>query len=129
MGGNVMNKKHIAILSAISIVIIGVLIWLKAPINIMELNPENILEIVMFDGNTGSTLIITDTKDVFYITKNLNSIKLIREKLSLGYTGYSFKTILYGNDGEELDGWNNFIINSEDSIRKDPFFYRLLKVA
>lgn len=31
---------------------------------------------------------------------------------------------IYLSDGNEADGWNNFIINSEDTIRKDPFFYQ-----
>ena len=26
----------------------------------------------------------------------------------------------------EADGWNNFVINSQDCIRKDPFFYRIV---
>lgn len=25
--------------------------------------------------------------------------------------------------GEEADGWNDFIINSDSLLRKDPFFY------
>ena len=32
---------------------------------------------------------------------------------------------IYLTDGNEADGWNNFIINSETSVRKDPFFYRV----
>jgi hypothetical protein len=30
-------------------------------------------------------------------------------------------------DGNEADGWNDFIINSDDTIRKDPFFYTVNK--
>ena len=40
--------------------------------------------------------------------------------------GYSFKMTIYLSDGNEADGWNNFIINSENTIRKDPFFYSVV---
>lgn len=50
---------------------------------------------------------------------------LTRDKLSMGYMGFSLKTTIYLKNGEEADGWNNFIINSADTIRKDPFFYKV----
>jgi len=41
--------------------------------------------------------------------------------------GYSFKVTIYLSDGNEAGDWNNFIINSDDTIRKDPFFYSVTK--
>ena len=35
--------------------------------------------------------------------------------------GYSFRTTIYKANGSV---YKTFIINSEDTIRKDPFFYR-----
>lgn len=122
-----MKQKQITILSVVVIIIIGILIWFKNPIDMTEINPEEIMEIAIFDGNTGSSLHITDKEDISYIIGNLNTIKLKRQKLSFGYTGYSFKTTIYGRNGEEIDGWNNFIINSKDTIRKDPFFYDVVE--
>lgn len=122
-----MKQKWIIILSVVAITIIGVLIWFKNPIDMMAANPEEIMEIAIFDGNTGGSLHITDKEDISYIIENLNTIKLKRGKLSSGYTGYSFKTTIYGNNGEEIGGWNNFIINSGDTIRKDPFFYEVVE--
>ncbi len=60
------------------------------------------------------------------ITENLNSLKLKRRKISSGYKGYSFRTTIYLDNGEEADGWNNFIINSSDTVRKDPFFFDVI---
>ena len=122
-----MRRKQIVIISAIAIVIIGIYIWFKTPINMMGTNPEEIMEIVIFDGNTGNSVRTFDKEDISYIIENLNNIKLKREKLSSGYVGYSFKITIYGNDGEKIDGWNNFIINSKDTIRKDPFFYKVVE--
>jgi hypothetical protein len=46
---------------------------------------------------------------------------MTREKVSVGYTGYSFRMNFYDNSGKEID---SFIINSTTTIRDDPFFYR-----
>lgn len=45
----------------------------------------------------------------------------------MGYSGYGYKLSVYLSDGNEAGDWNNFIINSEDTIRKDPFFYSVIK--
>ncbi len=99
------------------------LMWYKAPIDLMNLEPNKVLEIVIFNGNTGETTHIENEDEIAHIINELNSIKLKREKISLGSMGYSFKTTIYLKNGEEYDGWNNFIINSSSTIRKNPFFY------
>ena len=38
-----------------------------------------------------------------------------------------YKRQIYLSDGNEAGDWNNFIINSDDTIRKDPFFYSVTK--
>ena len=98
-----MRRKQIVIILAIAIVIIGIYIWFKIPINMIGINPEEIMEIFIFDGNTGTSVHIISKEDISHIIENLNTIKLKREKLSSRYVGYSFKTTLYGNDGEEVD--------------------------
>lgn len=122
-----MKKKLLIILSIISIVVISGVIWYISPLDLIQLNPEDVLEISIFDGNTGTSLHITKKEDITHIINNLNVVKLKRKKASTGYTGYSFKTTIYLNNGEEADGWNNFIINSKDTIRKDPFFYNVVE--
>ena len=122
-----MKKKLLIILSIISIVVISGVIWYISPLDLIQLNPEDVLEISIFDGNTGTSLHITEKEDITYIINNLNVVKLKRKKVSTGYTGYSFKTTIYLNNGEEANGWNNFIINSKDTIRKDSFFYNVVE--
>lgn len=122
-----MKRKLIIVLSIIGIVFISGIILYTKPLDLIQLNPEDVLEISIFDGNTGISLHLTKNEDITYIINNLNSIKLRRGKISTGYTGYSFKTTIYLNNGEEADGWNNFIINSKDTIRKDPFFYKVVE--
>lgn len=122
-----MKKKLIISILVVAVIITIILIWLKKPIDIMDISPNEVMEISIFDGNTGNSVKIFDKEDISYIIENLNKIKLKRGKLSFRYTGYSFKITIYGNDGEEIDGCNNFIINSKDTIRKDPFFYKVVE--
>lgn len=120
-----MVKRKICIILIIAALAIGgCFIWYNAPVDFVRLSANDVLEIVVFNGNTGETLHISDKEDINYILSNWNDVTLKRDKISIGYMGFSFKTTIYLNDGEEADGWNNFIINSSDTIRKDPFFYK-----
>ncbi len=120
-----MNKKVKIVIAVLAVLAAGVLLWYNMPIKLMDLKPEKVMEITVFNGNTGNVTHITDKEEIENMINDLNDVKLRRDKLSTGYTGFSFKITIYLTDGNEADGWNNFIINSEDTIRKDPFFYRV----
>ncbi len=122
-----MKKKIIILLSVVAIFLVGFSIWYNVPIDLMSLEHNEVLEIVVFNGNTGNTTHITDKEQIQHIIENLNDVELKRSKPSVGYSGFSFKTTIYLLDGNEADDWNNFIINSDDTIRKDPFFYTVNK--
>ena len=122
-----MKKKIIILLSAMAILSAGIAIWYNTPIDLMDLDHNEVMEIVVFNGNSGNTTHIKDKEQIQHIIANLNDVEVKRAKLSVGYSGYSFKVTIYLSDGNEADDWNNFIINSDDSIRKDPFFYSVTK--
>lgn len=120
-----MNKKAKTVIAVLAVLAAGFLLWYNLPIKLLDLEPKNVMEITVFNGNTGKLTHITDEEEIENIIENLNEVKIKRYKPSVGYSGYSFKMTIYLTDGNEADGWNNFIINSEDTIRKDPFFYRV----
>ena len=120
-----MNKKSKTVIAVLAVLAAGFLLWYNLPIKLLDLEPKNVMEITVFNGNTGKLTHITDEEEIENIIENLNDVKIKRYKPSVGYSGYSFKMTIYLTDGNEADGWNNFIINSEDTIRKDPFFYRV----
>lgn len=122
-----MKKKIIILLSAMAILFAGIAIWYNTLIDLMDLDHNEVMEIVVFNGNSGNTTHIKDKEQIQHIIANLNDVEVKRAKLSVGYSGYSFKVTIYLSDGNEADDWNNFIINSDDSIRKDPFFYSVTK--
>lgn len=122
-----MKKKIIILLSTMAILFAGIAIWYNTPIDLMDLDHNEVMEIAVFNGNSGNTTHIKDKEQIQHIIANLNDVEVKRAKLSVGYSGYSFKVTIYLSDGNEADDWNNFIINSDDSIRKDPFFYSVTK--
>ena len=117
-------KKRAAILAAAAMVLLIICaVWYRTPINLMDLDPDEVLEIVVFNGGTGSVTHIGDTNQIATIIDALNEFTVKREKPSACYSGFSFKITIYLSDGNQADDWNNFIINSNDTIRKVPFFY------
>ena len=120
-------KKKAPLLSIVLILLVGIAVWYNAPIDLMDLDADEVMEIVVFNGNSGNATHIEDKEQIQHIIGNLNDVCIKRSGLSAGYTGYSFKVTIYLSDGNEADGWNDFIINSDDTIRKDPFFYSVTK--
>lgn len=115
------RKGFIAISCSIAAVVIGYIIWWNVPCSIISIEPAEVSKIEVFDGNTGKSVTITDVNDIEHIIENLSAVTLRKDKISLGYMGYSFRTTIYKVGG---DVYKKFIINSKDTIRKDPFFYR-----
>ena len=122
-----MKKKIPILLSMVLIPLVGIAVWYNAPIDLMNLDADEVMEIVVFNGNSGNTTHIEDKGQIQHIIDNLNDVEVKRAKLSAGYSGYCFKVTIYLSDGNQADDWNNFIINSDDTIRKDPFFYSVSK--
>ena len=122
-----MKRKMPIVLSVVLILLAGITVWYNAPIDLMNLDADEVMEIVVFNGNSGKASHIEDKEQIQHIIDNLNDVEVKRSKLSAGYSGYSFKITIYLSDGNEADDWNNFIINSDDTIRKDPFFYSVIK--
>lgn len=122
-----MKKKISIFLPVIAILFVGIAVWYHAPIDLMNLDHNEVMELVIFNGNSGNTTHIKDEEQIQHIIDNLNDVEVKRAKLSLGYSGYSFKVTIYLSDGNEAYDWNNFIINSDNTIRKDPFFYSVTK--
>ena len=117
-------KKRAAILAAAAMVLLIICaVWYRTPINLMELDPDEVLEIVVFNGGTGTVTHIGDTNQIATIIDALNEVTVKRGKPSAGYSGFSFKITIFLSVGNQAVFWNKFIINSNDTIRKDPFFY------
>ena len=116
-----MKKKNFVLLS-IAIIIILILLSLFLPKSFGEnIRIEDINYIYVFDGNNGKEFTINNRNDIAYIANNIKNNKVKINSLSLGYMGYGFK-IKYMDSNDKI--LLSFILNSKDTIRKDPFFYK-----
>ena len=111
-------KKIIAIILLVSIATVGGIIWWNSPVHF--LNVEDVAYIKVFNGNNGKSYVIDNKEDVSYIVNNISDTELRKTKISLGYMGYKFRLSFFNVDVKEID---KFILNDENTIRKDPFFY------
>lgn len=120
---NTKKLKYISL--ALLLCVIALALWYRAPVKLLDADPDTVAQIIIFDGNTGEQVQVTDAEKIRRIVENLNTVTLRREKLSIGYTGYRFHTEVYTYNGNSVKRAAQFIINTADSVRKDPFFYRV----
>lgn len=91
-----------------------------APVTFLKgVDPADIDCITIFDGNTGSTSEVTKDKDVAHIVENLQSVPVRRTGISILEPGYRFRMTFTDDKGAVVE---ELIVNSEDTIRQDPFF-------
>ena len=81
---------------------------------------DDIEYIEVFNGNNGNKMRIRDQEDIDHIVDNLKSAKVKKSGISLGKEGYSYDMKFIGNDYNVI---YELIINSENTVRMDPFFY------
>ena len=108
-----MKNKKIRLISTIVFVLIAALtIWYFMPTTFLSKdNPSDIKSISVFG----------DTDEVRYVVENIQSTKMKKDTLSIGYMGYGFRISFFDENGKKIE---SFIINSSDTIRKALFFYR-----
>ena len=118
----VKNKKIRLIIVIIFALIAASAIWYFLPTAFLsKVEASHIKSISVFDGNTGVGFDFSDTDEIRYVVENIQSAKMKKDTLSIGYMGYSFHISFFDENGNEIE---SFIINSPNTIRKDPFFYR-----
>jgi hypothetical protein len=113
-------KKIKWILVAIPFVLLLIFALSYIPHKVVNINPYNVSKITVFDGNTGNNIEITKETDINHIISNLNDVTFQKGKPSFGYSGYSFRTTIFDNEGKAI---KELIINSASTIRYKGFFY------
>ena len=116
-----MRKKLLIVASILILVIIGCMIWYMMPARFLRnVSAEDIKFIHVFNGNNGSSYAIGDKEQISYIVENIQNISFKKAGISLGRKGYKYRLTFEDVDGKIVD---KFIINSSDTLRKEPFFY------
>lgn len=117
-----MKKKILILVVIIVVLLLGVVGCYFMPKTFgKNVNPSEVDHINVFDGNTGTDFTITDSEDIKYVVANIQGISMKKDGISLGRKGYSFRISYI--DSNDKDVIPVFILNSDNTIRKDPFFY------
>lgn len=112
------------------LVILSILVVLSATFILFRFTPktfgknlsyEKVDHIYVFDGNTGIGFTIKNPDEIKYIVENVQGITMKKTGFSLFYEGYCLNVSYLNQNGKKIIP--EFIINSESTIRKDPFFY------
>ncbi|MGP4041556.1 hypothetical protein ACTWP4_16870 [Gracilibacillus sp. D59] len=113
-------KKRLLIVVIIPLLVLLIFGLTYIPYKVVNWEPSNVSKITVFNGNTGSELEIIDQTEIEYIINNLSDVTFQKGKPSFGYTGYSFRTTIYNDNGKAID---ELIVNSNEVIRYKGFFY------
>lgn len=112
----------IFIFAVVTLIVLAIGIYSRPKTFGNGIDASEVDHINVFDGNTGIGFTIDKPEDIQYIVENIQSHAMKRNGLSSGYTGYSFRIDYMDNEDKNII--SEFIINSDDTIRQDPFFYR-----
>ena len=111
--------KYLFIIPAIAAGIV-ILLWQLPTYFLRDTEPEEIASIHIFNGNSGNEFEVTDTEDIAFITEHIRQSAFKKDRCSLMYSGFLYRMHFVHADGQKIQ---SFIVNSDDTIRKDPFFY------
>ena len=115
------KKRLTALLLALAVAAGAVLLYCLPKTFLRGVTPAEVCRISVFDGSTGVGFSVEEPEAIRHIVETVQSVKLKREGLSLGYMGYGLRMSFVGEGDRELAV---FDLNGEDTVRKDPFFYR-----
>ena len=114
-----MKKNVKKLLGFIPIFIIIILIlWYKSPINGIECYPESVSKIDITYNERA--IIITNTNDINFIIKSLNSISLNKSILKINKSKIGYTVYIYSTNKNMI---NNFTIYSSETASIGNFYY------
>ncbi|WP_300758205.1 hypothetical protein [uncultured Brachyspira sp.] len=99
------------------IIIIAVL-WYKVPLNGIRCYPESVSKIDI--SYNGELISITDTNDIDFIIKSLNSISLNKVILKMGNSKIGYNINIYSTNENIL---SNITVYSSETASIGSFFY------
>ncbi|MBQ8356705.1 MAG: hypothetical protein IJX39_02735 [Clostridia bacterium] len=118
-----MIKKRVLPIVGCAIMALVLILWVVYCLPktfLSRVDAADVQCIRVFDSSDGSSFVIDEREDINAIVTRLQKTKMKRGKLSSNYDGFRFSLTFVGQDGEVLE---TLILNSADTIRKDPFFY------
>jgi len=117
-----MNKKVSLVIGiATMLIIVCFIIWITPRNFLKGIQAEEIAMISVRDGSTGNNFKIINQEDVQFIVERIQSQSFKKDSVSLFLMGTLY-TMSFFDSNDNLVA--EFILNADDTIRKDPFFYK-----
>ena len=117
-----MKKKVAIICCFIILILVAAFLWWNTPTTFLtSTEADEIISIQVRDGHNGNIYEISNPDDIQFIVKNIQSQTFEKEGISIFRMGTWFTLSFCNKDGKVI---TKFILNSDDTIRKDPLFYK-----
>ena len=111
-----MLKKLISFIPLFIIIIL--ILWYKSPINGIKCYPESVSKIdINYNGNI---IIVTNTNDINFIIKSLNSISLNKSILKINKSKIGYTIDIHSTNKNMID---NLTIYSSETASIGNFYY------
>lgn len=92
----------------------------------MTLDIGETSKIELRSGNDGTTVEITNTEDMQYITSNINALTFIKGESSKDYSGWSYSLKWYDSKNNLME---EIVVMSEHQIKYKDYFYKVAETA
>ncbi|WP_300369399.1 hypothetical protein [Brachyspira sp.] len=114
-----MKKKFKKLLNFMPLILIIILVlWYKSPINGIKYDPKNVNKINI--THNGNSIVITNTNDIYFIIKSLNSISLNKSIPKMKQSKYGYDINIHYSSASMF---NNLTIYSSETASIGNFYY------
>ncbi len=114
-------KVVIGTIAAIALVAAGFAVWWFTPTHFLNrVDPAEIVNIEVFNGNDGNRFNITDTEEIKFIAEHIQTVSMKKNRISAGM-GTTYNLRFLDSNGKEID---EFIIMDMTSIKSGLVFYK-----
>lgn len=114
-------KALISLIIIFAVCVAAAALWYNTPkVFLKGVSPSEVSKITVFDGTNGRGFSVKESEDKEKIVTAVQSVKMKRNGISTGYSGFALRLAFVDENGNIID---NFILNSDTVIRDDPFFY------
>ena len=113
-------KGKLSKISLIMSILIAIFLLTFIPHKLVDVDPQDVSSIYIFDGRSGHHIEIKDKDTINYIIENLDSVTFQKGKPTLFRMGAGLRVTIYTN---KYFPYKKLIINTDNNVRYWGFFY------